>query len=155
MAEGMSITFEDREFNAALDELAEDSSRTDVEVLTGQARSLLRALVWGTPLTKEPGRTEAGRARAGWFVSWFRLGMRGIPSGTTGRVLAVPEGDFNDGRARRNRPFVELINEVPYIDKLERKHQILQTATTARFDDMQREISRRYRLNMARKSGRG
>jgi len=158
MPDGMSITFTDREFNAAIDELAADSSRTDEQVLTGQAIQLIRLIVRGTPLARERRgkRTRfrnRGRARAGWWPSWLRLGVFGTPGGVGSKVLANAEGRFRDGRKDLSNPFVEMINEVNYIDKLDRDYNIVGEAAASRFDDMQGEIERRYRQLMRRKSG--
>lgn len=153
---GLTIRFFDREFNSAIEQLAAVSSRTDVEVLTGQARRLLRFMTNVlTPLAQVIGRffRNTGRARAGWWESWRGLNMFGIPRGTNPRVLGRGEGTFADGRHHKNRPFVVLANEVPYIDKLDAEHHIIDRGTMGRLFDMTRELERRYAQNMRRHSG--
>jgi hypothetical protein len=165
MADGVDVKFVDREFNAAIRELAESSSRADYEVLTGQAIHFLRSLVKFTRLAgkKSGGRDtkgrfaggykRRGRARAGWWPSWLALGAFGVPRGTNARVLGEAEGTFRDGRQRRGDLFVVMTNEVNYIEKLDSADHILRRAGRERFDDMQREIERRYRREMSRRSG--
>lgn len=164
-AEGVHMAFFDREFNAAIDQLADESDRTDIEVLTGQARRLLRAFVRLTrlavftekaaqfaALTAKRAFGNKGRARAGWWVAWKGLKMFGIPAGTTPEVLARDEGEFIDGRQRKSRPFVVMANEVPYIDKLDREDRIIENGTSGRFRDMGAELERRYTQNLRRHS---
>ena len=99
----------------------------------------------------EPNRTgggtfkykRSGRARAGWWPAWMRLGVRGMPRGTSPGVLAKGEGSFVDGRKDSN-PFFELINEVSYIDSLEEEDAILETSLRGRTEDMEAVSSRRY-----------
>lgn len=158
MAEGVDIKFFDREFNAAIDQIADTSLRTDIEVLTGQARRLLLALVRRTRFATEKRGKEVrfrnrGRARAGWWHSWAGLGMFSIPLGTDPRVLMRAEGSFKDGRGRGSQPFVEMTNEVNYIQKLDKQDNILANSVAERFADMQREITRRYKQTLRRHSG--
>lgn len=160
--EGVGITFRDREFDLAVRELADNSIRTDVEVLTGQAIRLIRALVRYTRVALRGGPWRAwmrrrGRARAGWWAAWRQLGAFGTPRGVTPDMLSASiangDGSFRDGRKNINNPFFEMSNHVWYIDVLEQEDNILENATEERFQDMQDEIERRYRQQMARKSG--
>jgi len=159
--DGVDIIFQDSEFNAAVDRLADVSARTDFEVLTGQARRLLRALVKFTRLMGRGRRQyqgtkrswNKGRARAGWWPSWRGLRMFGIPSGTNPRVLQFDEGQFIDRRRDKDRPFVAMSNEVNYIDQLEQEDHILEQATAMREEDMARQLDRRYASNLRRFSG--
>lgn len=152
------ITFQDREFDQAITELAGSSSRIDIDVLTGQAIQFIRVLVKNTPvgLEKRGKRTRfrnRGRARAGWWPAWRRLGAFSRPRGASSRVLSLNEGGFRDGRQRAGQPFFEMINEVNYIDKLEKSHDILGNSAVERAADMQQELTRRYQREMQRKSG--
>jgi hypothetical protein len=159
MAEGVDIALIDLEFNRAIDELADTSMRSDIDVLTGQARRAVRAFVKRTRLaTERRGEavrfTRKGRARAGWWHAWAGLGMFGWPFGTDARVLSNAEGDFIDNRRRPSRPEVTIINEVGYISKLDSHDGILLGAMRDRFADMQREIRRRYIKTLRRFSGK-
>lgn len=169
--EGLHVRFFDREFNQAIDELANESTKTDIEVLTWQAIKLVLALVFRTRLatftsesaeklelfagilSKGTGFPRQGRARAGWWPAWRGLGMFGLPTGTNSTVLGSAEGEFIDGRHRASRPFIVVANDVPYIDKLDAEDRIIEGGTAGRFQDMQDEITRRYALNMRRHSG--
>ncbi len=166
MAEGIDIRFEDREFNRAIDELANFSRRGDIEVLTGQAIQLLRLIANRlTPLTT--GRkerkvgfafikfTRRGRARAGWWPAWQKIGVRAKPFGTTASGLAKAEGSVVDATNRRDRPFIEMTNEVQYIGKLDDEVDIVGQAVKMRFDDMQNAITKKYERSLKRFSGRG
>jgi len=145
------IKFIDREFNRAINELAGSSRRSDVEVLTGQAIQLTRAVVRHTRLAAEE-KKHKGRARAGWWIAWQALGVFGTPWGTNSRVLAEAEGGIIDRRRVLNNPSVEIYNTVPYIETLDNADDIVQAAATERFFDMQRAIERRYAQNLRRKS---
>jgi len=155
--EGIDIVFIDREFNRAIDQLADESVRDDVEVLTGQAIHLVRALVFHTRLAlKKKGKVVRfrlrGRARAGWWPSWLQLGVFSRPFGTSPEVLSAPEGLFIDKRHKRNEPSVEMVNEVKYIEKLDAKDNILTKAYSQRMADMLRALTDKYRKRLRRHS---
>ena len=165
MAEGIDIVFKDREFNQAVDDLANTSVRTDIEVLVGQAVQLLRIIANRlTPLTT--GRkarkigfetvkfTRRGRARAGWWPAWQKIGVRSKPVGTTTNSLAKAEGSVIDATNRRDEPFIAMTNEVKYIEKLDAEVDIVQRAVDIRFDDMQKAIEKKYERDLRRASGR-
>jgi len=149
---GLHMYFHDREFNRAIDQLADMSKRGDVEVLTGQAIQLVRALVRFTRLTVQKKRAHRGRARAGWWPAWVRLGVFAVPQGASKSALGLAEGEFVDGRGNASEPFVEMTNEVSYINTLDKKDNILTQAFAARFDDMQRALDRKYKQMLRSKS---
>jgi len=157
----ISITLHDREFDAAVTELAKTSRLLAPEVVTGQAIQLVRKLAEATRLTsgKRPSGRKTwfrmkGRARAGWWKSWIALGVFGVPKGTTTRTLSLGEGKFEDGRQAFGSTYVAMTNDVPYIDTLEAEDGILADAFAGRMADMEDEIERRYAREMARRSGR-
>lgn len=158
----ISISYQDREFNSAIAELAKTSRRAGPDVVTGQAIQLVRALVDRTRLAsrlrRASGRffkpTRKGRARAGWFPSWVALGVFGVPRGTTPKVLGLGEGQFKDGRNSLRETYVEMTNSVSYIGTLDKEDDILRGAYAGRLEDMLGAIARRFSRNMARTSGR-
>jgi hypothetical protein len=158
----LSIRIQDKEFNAALAELARTSRRTGAEVVTGQAIQILRALSDLTRLAERGRRasgkffrpTMKGRARAGWWTAWKALGVFGVPKGTSAKVLALDEGSFKDGRKSASSVYVEMTNAVPYIGTLNSEDNILAGAYAGRLDDMRGAIERRFAREMAKRSGR-
>jgi len=153
--DGLTIVFHDRDFNRSVDQIADGSTRDDIAVLTSQGIQAVRALARRTRLTIMARFARKGRARAGWISSWFGLGAFGMPAGVKAEVAmaGMKEGSFIDGRQRVSEPFVGLVNEVSYIDKLQQEDNIL-GALDEREEDMQQELDRRYSRNLRKHSGR-
>ena len=154
-----TLDFDDSEFNRALTEVANGSRRIDVNVLTDQARKLLRKLAW---LTRKAPRTVlkngrrrktlSGRARAGWWPAWKALKMRGTPYVGNANLKRNTEGSFRDGRQQMGQPFFEMTNEVAYIDKLNDEDDILNKSLEERTRDLENVLDNQYAKMLARKS---
>lgn len=159
MSDGIHVIWNDRQFNSMIDELADESKRDDISVLTGQAIQFLRALVFWTRVALKKGAKsvffrQRGRARVGWWPAWVGLGVFSIPARVNPKILSDAEGSFVDGRGRGSQPFVAMTNSVPYIDKLDKMDNILLNAGTGRAEDMERALERKYQSRLRRKSGR-
>lgn len=165
-AEGVGIRFEDREFNAMLRELTLEYKRSDFEILTSGARSLLRKLAFFTPrsvafrkiqwffmrdrgpvpLAKERSYKilRRGRARAGWWPAWIALRMIGTPFVGNMEMRKIPEGDVIDRRRALRDPSIEMINEVSYIEALDAEHSIADRAYARSKDLMDAKLEQVY-----------
>jgi len=73
MADNMlSMAADTREFERAMAELANESDRSDTEIVTFNGRTLIRSLVHNTP-------RDTGNTRAGFWPAWEALEMAGTP----------------------------------------------------------------------------
>lgn len=90
-----------REFDATMARLASESLRTEEEIITMNARALVRSLAWETPY-------RMGALKGGWAPAWQSLGMgqrpnkakpMGLVMDKRGFEYAIVEGRFEDHRA--------------------------------------------------------
>ena len=99
----------------------------------------------------KPGDPIRGRgfARVGWLLGLLRLGVNiRFRTGKTPSIKSITgTGDFVDGR-RRASPYVEIANQVPYIEKLDRgelgstPHNIMARAMNATAMKMEQILTR-------------
>lgn len=151
------LTFKqvDREFNLAMMELYRESPKSAYDIVTDQARRVLRKLAFFTRRSEEmdpSARKQRGRARAGWWQAWQRLGMSGTPYVGNAEVLGRAEGDYVDRRHAFDESSFTMINEVPYIDALDEKDNIEIRALAGQISAMARFTDRLFARNMKRKS---
>ena len=106
----MQMEFDTTEFERAMVELANESERGDAEIVTMNARTLTKALVYNTP-------RDTGATRAGFWPAWEALEMSGTPGTRKGMVpfkkrdgsTYVPDGLVRDNRRSRGEPSFELV----------------------------------------------
>jgi len=118
----VSFEWDARELNRAMDAVARESTRADFEIITMNARQLLRAIVYNTP-------RDTGSARAGFWSAWSALGNSGSPGTRRGPQAwkrkdgreYVPEGTVRDDRQRSGVREFEFVNKTHYIDKRGKK----------------------------------
>ena len=155
------ITFKSdaRQFNRAMKQLREVQKSTDKRIVTFQAFKIVRTLVFHTPRAssaRKKGKfarlARAGRAKAGWYVAWKGLEMRGTPP-VASKELRRAEGDFKDRREKVGDVHVIIANTVPYINSLDRKHKIMSQALSQRSDDIKQFVEKRYASMMRRFDG--
>jgi len=122
----MSIEFDTREFDSAIRNLAMESDRTDAEIVTLNAKQLVRSLAYNTP-------RDTGATRAGFWPAWSGLDMPGSP-GTRRKLVPftkgrrgnakgrtyVPAGTFTDDRATvATPPFRSLCRPTTFNDRVD------------------------------------
>ena len=83
--------------------------------------------------TDEPAGTHKvrgrGLAKAGWLGVLDRLGAHGGGGAgiSIGALIAgLRQSDVDDQRGRRDTPYIEIANEVPYIDTLDRAGVVIE-----------------------------
>lgn len=112
------MEWDTREFEKALAAVIRESDRSDHEIVTMNARTLLKSTVYNTP-------RDTGTARAGYWPAWKALDMAGSP-GTRRRYapwkkgkhrLMVPQGRVDDQRDAKGEKYVEWGNTTHYRQK--------------------------------------
>jgi len=100
-----------REMDSALRDVVRLSTRTDHEIVSLNARDLLKSLVFNTPY-------QSGTGRAGWWPAWRALDLPGTP-GTSRREgpqsskrdrHKVAAGTVADKRDDPSEPSIEFAN---------------------------------------------
>lgn len=112
------MEWDTREFERAMADVVRESDRTDHEIITMNARTLLRAVVYNTP-------RDTGTARAGYWPAWTALGMPGSPGTRRGygpwkrgkNRLMIAQGRVDDQRKARGEKYVEWGNTSHYREK--------------------------------------
>ena len=109
-----AFKWDTREFERAAAQIANESDRTDHEIITMNAKTLLKAVVFNTPM-------QTGTLRAGFWPAWTALDMPGSPG--TRRAYApwkqynrryVPDGRVDDQRSKRGEAYFEFANSTHY-----------------------------------------
>lgn len=115
-----SFHLDTRQFDSQMQKLASVSTRTDEEIITLNARDILRAIAYNSP-------KRTGNMNSGWVPAWNALGAPGTPN-TRGRKPRksearryVPEGSFIDGR-KTSAKFFEFVNTSHYIQRTGAKY---------------------------------
>ncbi len=114
-----SIDFASEELEKAMRDVADESDRADEEVLTMNAKGLLKSVVYNTP-------KDTGTTRAGWWPAWNELELSGSP-GTRRKMQSwerksgsrkyVPEGDVTDNRNSKQELSFEFRNRTHYVQR--------------------------------------
>jgi hypothetical protein len=115
----IGLEFDTREFERAMADVARESDRADYEILTMNARTYLKSIVYNTP-------RDTGATRAGFWGAWESLDMSGSP-GTRrsrapfkrkkrGKRMYIPEGTVRDDRKKRGVKEFEFINKTHYVE---------------------------------------
>lgn len=117
------LHFDTEEFRRSMDELSEESDYSDAQIITANARTLIKSLAWNTPY-------DTGNLRAGWWPAWYDLGMTGWaltrsmyqPDLRESGVTYVPQGKFDDQRkARGPEKSYTMVNQTHKINKSGKK----------------------------------
>ena len=124
MSQESAIEFDTREFDRALREISQESDKTDHEIITTNAATLLRAIAYNAP-------RDTGAARAGFWAAWSALGLAGSPGtrrGTerfkrkkTAKRTYVPDGAVRDDRNKPGEKEFEFINRTHMINEKGKK----------------------------------
>lgn len=167
----LDVKIDMRDFNRAMKQVAQMKDKSAKSDLFYQGRSLIGKLVFATeflsrskkvrkfifdkeqnkwiPALTKAGKQimtkikTAGRARAGWIPAWKALGKTNVPRGTMVAYKIVgKEGDFKD-KTRGLFPSIELINEVPFIDRIEGQEDKIQQAVDKQAKQMADYILRK------------
>lgn len=109
------MEWDTREFEMAMEAVARESDRSDHEIITMNARTLIRAVVYNTP-------RDTGTARAGYWPAWQALEMAGSPGTRRGYApwvrgkerMMIPQGTVTDQRNAKGEKFVEWTNSTHY-----------------------------------------
>jgi len=171
-----TIALDTRQFDMALTELASISRASDSDIVRGTSKFVLKNLLRLTPEMSERSRSireikrraqksefwrrrleflrkQRSRARAGWFEAWRALGIPGTPRVRNKQIRNRREGEFVDRIRAVGSPSFSMINEVPYIEKLNQRRNILQKALDFQAKQMERSIDRIYTAILRKKSG--
>ena len=109
------MEWDTREFEKAMADVVRESDRTDYEIITMNAQTLLKATVYNTP-------RDTGTTRAGYWPAWKALELAGSP-GTRrayspwvrGKArLMTPQGRVNDQRNAKGEKYIEWGNSTHY-----------------------------------------
>jgi len=118
MPAGLPYSVDTRAMKRAMDAVSRESTRADHEVITMNARTILRAVVFNTP-------RDTGTGRAGWWPAWSALQNPGTP-GTPRRLGAqtdkrgrgrVAVGRVDDQRNASPQAYFEFGNSTIAIRK--------------------------------------
>ena len=110
-----SFEINTRTFEKAMTELANESTRTNAEIVTLNSRQILRSIAFNSP-------RRSGNMNAGWRPAWDALEIPGTPNTRRskphkqGSRTYTPAGSFTDGR-RQRVPFTEFTNESHFTEK--------------------------------------
>jgi len=110
----VGLQFDNTELNRAMQDVINESDDTDYEIVTKNARIMLKSIVFNTPRDK-------GTTRAGYYPAWEALEMKSTPgtrrgyrSFKQGKRIYVPEGKVNDQRRNKKEPYFEFTNTTHY-----------------------------------------
>lgn len=106
----MANDIDTSEMEAAIKQLETASTFTDYDLVTSNARTFLKALVFNTP-------RRTGKGRAGWWPGWTAMGMNGTP-GTRRKLGAekikkrvyVSAGSVEDNRRKKGNASITFKN---------------------------------------------
>jgi len=168
----ITIDVDMREFNRAMQKISALNKKGVAEDLHYQAKNLLGKIARKTyahprskkvrefvldeksgqwiPIGKMVRAKTSGRARAGWVPAWRKLGMTNLPRGTAAavKIAGGNEGDFIDESKRLRDPFIEMINQVAYIEDVKGIGEAIDSAVSRQLKFMQRYIERKTRQRM-------
>jgi len=124
MAEQTGMTMVTREFERACAEISRESDRTDFEIITMNATTALKEVVYATP-------RDTGAGRAGFWKAWEALQLSGTPGTRRGqepfkrkqkaRRTYVPDGAAIDKRRDSGEKSFEFINRTHIINERGKK----------------------------------
>lgn len=111
----VGLQFDTKEFERAIAALVRESDRADSEIITMNAKTFLKAVVYNTP-------RDTGTTRAGYYPAWMALGMPGTPGTNRGYApwakkggrLYTPEGRVVDERHNSGMRSFEFANSTFY-----------------------------------------
>ena len=124
----VSWQIDDTQMRRVMDELERESVLADYEIVTTNARTLLRSVVFNTP-------KQTGRGRAGWWPAWRALEMAGTPGtrfkdephrfppgrsagvGQRDKRLYKPRGTVDDRRNETGKASFAFENETVVVSK--------------------------------------
>jgi len=110
MSFGVSVDI--REMERAMDAIARESVKADAEIVTANARNILKSVVFNTPRL-------TGSGRAGWWDGWQALEMPGspgtnvrpgVPNHVGKRLHYYPKGTVRDERGKVGEASFETTN---------------------------------------------
>jgi hypothetical protein len=110
-----SFQLDSSAFEKQMKALARVSTRTDEEIITLNARDILRSIAFNSP-------RKTGNMNRGWVPAWDALGATGTPNTGSRKSTKsqarryVAEGSFVDGR-KASVKFFEFSNSSHYIRK--------------------------------------
>ena len=111
------MTWITEDLERAMRDVARESDRTDYEIVTANADTLLRSVAYNTP-------RRTGTARAGWWPAWTALGKAGSPGTRRAynqweqpktRRKYTPDGYVVDKRRERGERSFEFVNTTHYL----------------------------------------
>lgn len=129
----VQMTFDTKDMIRAMNEVANESDRSDFEIITANSDTLLKSLVYNTP-------RDTGSLRAGFWPAWEALEKPGTP-GTRKRFrgrtreedvedlrnrphlnrLYIPDGSVDDKRRVKGEKEFVFVNKTHYIEKSGRR----------------------------------
>jgi len=149
-----------RSFEKAMTELANESTRTDQEIVTLNSKQILRSIAFNSP-------RRSGNMNSGWFTAWDALGIPGTPNTKRrkphkqGSRTYTPEGSFTDGR-RQRVPFTEFTNSSHFTEKsgkrvnyphiVAARNPFMRKAEAEIAINAEKMLARKYRRNFRRHS---
>lgn len=149
-----------RTFQKAMTELANESTRTDEEIVTMNSRQILRSIAFNSP-------RRSGNMNAGWNAAWNGLEIPGTPntrrkkSHKQGSRTYTPEGTFTDGRRERVK-YTEFTNSSHFTEKsgkrlnyphiVAARQNFMGKAEAEIAMKMERLLARKYRRMLRRRS---
>ncbi len=155
-----SFEIDTRSFEKVMTQLANESTRTDEEIVTLNSQQILRSIAFNSP-------RQSGNMNAGWWTAWDALKIPGTPhtrrrkSHKQGSRTYTPEGTFTDGRRERVK-FTEFTNSSHFTEKNGKRvnyphivaanNPFMQKAEAEIAINMEKLLARRYRRMLRRRS---
>ncbi|HUU96280.1 MAG TPA: hypothetical protein VM487_11115 [Phycisphaerae bacterium] len=161
-----TIKLDTAAFDRAIADVAKWSTLTDGEIVTHEARRVMRALAYNTPKAPttqarrrfgkyyDVTRWMGGRARAGWWAAWKALDIFGTPY-IDNANLDDSEGSYEDGRKQKGNAHFIARNHVWFVGILNSKVNILQKAFDRAAESVQAYAERQYDRLFKRYHGGG
>jgi len=150
------------QFGRAITALSNETGRNEYDFITDRSKRVLRPLAFNTPRAPTSDKTSSGRtkrirrrgrARAGWWPAWKRLGVNGTPYVGNYNMAKATEGEFIDGRKRLGSRFFTMVNTVSYIEKLDSEEGIMSKSLSGQMADMMRHLERQLKRSLRKYSG--